>query len=189
MKKTIFQLINKTLIIILAAITMNITANAQGKGDKSLGISLIYGSLINKYVDYNNAGIGTKYRYNLSRIVRLESSFNYLFEKDFVSSWDLFENLHILIPLNKQITIYPLAGIGVFGFKADYPIVTDEWGYSYDNSKSYTKLGFNFLGSGIDLKITDKLILNAEWCFKGEFLMNDARGPGSIFSAGINYKF
>jgi opacity protein-like surface antigen len=57
-----------------------------------------------------------------------------------------------------------------------------EWG-SYGGSASTSEFGFN-LGGGIDLKLTNKLILNAELKYKLGSTWNRL-----LLSAGLAYKF
>ena len=174
----------KLIIIAITALTMNLAVEAQVRGAKAAGANLV---LTSPPGEFDLLGVGAKFRYNISKIFRLESTFNYLFEKDFLSRWDFYINAHILIPLADRIKLYPLAGFGILGYKGDYPIITDEWGFTYGGRSSSTYLGCNF-GGGMDYKMTSKLIFNVEYSYKWEAKLNDAWGD-SYFSAGIIYLF
>ena len=174
----------KLIIIAIAAITMNMVAEAQVKGDKAVGAGLV---LTSPPGEFDLLGVSAKFRYNTSKFFRFESTFDYLFEKDFVSGWDFYIDAHVLISLAGRIKLYPLAGLGILGYNENYPIITDEWGFTYGGKSSSTRLGYN-LGGGMDYKITDKLIFNIEYNYKWEAAWNDAWG-GSYLTAGVFYSF
>ena len=81
--------------------------------------------------------------------------------------WDLSANVHYLFPITDEITIYPLAGVGILGA----------------GGGSDHEFGLN-LGGGIDYKLTSKLFLNGELKYK--FGDNWDR---LLISAGIGYRF
>jgi len=168
MKKTL-----KKVAIAIIALTMCLAAYAQKKGDMAAGVHLALGIGSNSGVSYTNIGIGTKFLFNVIDPIRLEGSFTYFLEKDFISMWDFSFNGHYLIPIAEHLAIYPLVGMGLFGTKIDYGLggITD------------SNICVN-LGAGIDYKLTDQFIFNAE--LKNKFVNNWNR---LIFSAGITYKF
>jgi outer membrane protein X len=97
--------------------------------------------------------------------------------------WDLSVNGHWLFPVVDKITVYPLAGLGILGATASIPdIDLGEWG-SLGGSVSTSDVAFNF-GGGIDYKLTEQLILNAELKYK----ISDAWNR-LLISAGLAYKF
>jgi outer membrane protein X len=77
--------------------------------------------------------------------------------------WDLSLNAHYLFPVADAISIYPLAGLGVLGAKSSVNVGVG--GQSANASDSTSDLGVN-LGGGIDYKLKDNLILNAELKYK-----------------------
>ena len=166
--KSVFK---KMAIVVIVAVTMNVAAYAQEKGDMAVGGNLVFGS----GDSYSNVGIGAKFQYNVTKPIRLEGSFTYFLEKDYLSMWDLSINGHYLIPVADKITVYPLAGLGMLGWKADY-------GFGI-GSVSDSEFGFN-LGGGCDFKLSDRLILNAELKYK---IGGDL--DRLLLSAGIAYKF
>ena len=168
MKKTL-----KKAAIAIIALTMCLTAHAQRKGDLAIGANLALSTGKSSGNNYTNIGIGAKLQYNITDPIRLDGSFTYFLEKDFVSMWDLSVNAHYLLPVAEFISVYPLAGLGVFGTKIDYgstPITSSD-------------LCIN-LGVGVDFKLTDQLVFNAE--LKSKIVNNWNR---LMLSAGIVYKF
>jgi outer membrane protein X len=161
------------MAIAIIATTMCLTTHAQKKGDLAAGLNLVLGIGSNSGVSYTNIGVGAKFLYNVIDPIRLEGSFTYFLEKDFVSMWDFSMNGHFLLPLTDQITVYPLAGLGIFGTKVDFGLgaITD------------SNICVN-LGAGIDYKLSDQFFFNAEMKFK--FVNNWNR---QLLSAGITYKF
>jgi len=154
------------------AVTTSVAANAQVKGDMAAGAHLALSTGSNAGNNYTNIGIGAKFQYNVIDPVRLEGSFTYFLENDFLNMWDFSANGHYLIPVAEHITVYPLAGLGIFGTKIDHvtPIST-------------SNICIN-LGVGIDYKLTEKFVFNAE--LKSKIVNN---GNKLILSAGVAYKF
>ena len=94
-----------------------------------------------------------------------------------LSFWNLDVNGHYLFPVNDQITVYPLAGLGIQGWKSKIDIM------GYKGSETGSDVCLN-LGGGIDFKLTDVLFLNGELKYKIAGDWNRF-----IISAGITYKF
>ncbi|GHV48630.1 hypothetical protein FACS1894181_04920 [Bacteroidia bacterium] len=164
--KSIFR---KVAIVTIALVTMSVAAGAQEKGDMAAGGNLVLGS----GDSFTNIGIGAKFQYNVTTPIRLEGSFTYFLKKDYLTMWDLSANAHWLFPVADKITVYPLAGLGILNYGSSYG--------SY--SASTSDIAFN-LGGGIDYKLTDKLILNAELKYK----ISDT-WDRLLLSAGLAYKF
>jgi outer membrane protein X len=99
-----------------------------------------------------------------------------------MTMWDLSVNGHWLFPLGDKITVYPLAGLGILNYGYDYSVDLGGWG-SYGASGSTSDLAVN-LGGGIDLKLTDKLIFNAELKYKISDVWDRL-----LLSAGVAYRF
>ena len=164
------NILRKAAIAAIAMVTMSMAVNAQVKGDKAVGGNLVLGS----GDSYSNIGIGAKFQYNVTDPVRLEGSFTYFLEKDYVSMWDLSVNGHYLFPVSDQITVYPLAGLGILGSKASFG------GFG---SASHSEIGLN-LGGGCDYHLNDKVILNAELKYKAGDTWNRL-----LLSAGVAFLF
>jgi outer membrane protein X len=175
MKRVFFK---RVAIAAIAVLTMCVAAGAQEKGDMAAGGSLVLGS----GDSFTNIGVGAEFRYNVTNPLRLEGSFTYFLKKDYLTMWDLSVNGHWLFPVADRITVYPLAGLGILNYGYDYSVDLGGWG-SYDGSGSTSDFAFN-LGGGIDLKLTDKLILNAELKYKISDVWDRL-----LLSAGVAYKF
>ena len=163
----------------MAVVTLNVTAEAQEKNDKAAGVNL---AISGQHI----IGIGAKYQYSITKPLRVESSFNYMFNRDLINSmnkWDLYINAHLLIPVINRIKLYPLAGLGIVRREIKYLIIEEECSY-YDDIGDFTYWCFNF-GGGIDCKITDKLIFNIELNHK----WLDRYNGHTYISTGIIYRF
>ncbi|MCL2502799.1 MAG: porin family protein [Bacteroidales bacterium] len=163
----------KKAAIAAIVLTMSVAAHAQLKGDMAAGGNLVLGT----GSSYTNIGIGAKFQYNVTDPIRLEGSFTYFLKKDYVTQWDFSVNGHYLFPVADQITVYPLAGLGVYGTKWSI-----DWGLG-NTSASNTDVCVN-LGGGVDFKLTDQLILNAELKYK--IVNNWSR---LMLSAGVAFRF
>jgi outer membrane protein X len=172
------SILRRVAIVAIALVTMSVVAQAQEKGDMAAGGNLVLGS----GDSFTNIGIGAKFQYNILTPLRLEGSFTYFLKKDYLTMWDLSANAHWLFPITDKITVYPLAGLGILNYGYDYSVDLGEWG-SYGSSGSTSDIAFN-LGGGIDYKLTDKLILNAELKYKISDMWDRL-----LLSAGLAYKF
>ena len=176
--KSVF--LKRMAIVVIAVLTMSVAVNAQEKGDMAVGGSLVLGS----GDSYSNVGIGAKFQYNVMTPLRLEGAFTYFLKKDNVSMWDLSVNAHWLFPVTPQITVYPLAGLGILGSKVSVPSIDlGPIGSFGGGSASESEVGFN-LGGGIDFNLTDKLFLNAELKYKIGNTWDRL-----LLSAGVGYRF
>ncbi|MDR1226264.1 MAG: porin family protein [Prevotellaceae bacterium] len=163
------SILRKVAVMAIAIMTMSVAAGAQEKGDMAAGGNLVLGSG-NSFTNY---GIGVRFQYNVTNPFRLEGSFTYFLKKDNFTMWDLSANAHWLFPVTDKITVYPLAGLGILNSGANYGF--------YSASKS--DIAFN-LGGGIDYRLTDSLILNAELKYKISDWWDRL-----MLSAGLAYKF
>ena len=169
MKKNLIKMI---CVAVLAITATSLTA--QEKGEMAIGVYGAFGT----GDSYSNIGFGAKFQWNVIDNLRLEPSFTYFLEKDMISMWDASLNVHYLFPIADKVIIYPLVGAGMLGTSVSVDL--GEWG---DVSGSTTDFGIN-LGGGIDFKLTDKLILNAEAKYK---IVKDWNRI--VISAGVAYKF
>ena len=111
-----------------------------------------------------NFGLGVQGRYNFTEEIRGAASFNYYFQTNNVSAWEVNANAQYLFPVGNGFTLYPLAGL-------TYLHATSHVGNMVDklvgnlvegvNNVSTGKLGVN-LGGGVDYQLNDKIKLNAE---------------------------
>ncbi len=163
MKKILTAAICMALLTIVAT-----SASAQQKGDMAWGVQAAYSSGDGA----SNFGLGAKFRYNVTTPIRLEGSFTYFLESDHLSMWDLSANAQWLFPVADQVTVYPLAGLGVFGAKVDVKGFGNE---------SDSELGLN-LGGGADFGITDSMAITAELKYNTAY-------EQLVLSAGVAFKF
>ena len=160
----------RSIALFMMVATMSVmTAEAQTKGDKAVGGNLSFGS----GDSYSNLGIGAKFLYNVADPIRLEGAFTYFLEKDNISQWDLSVYGHYLFNVADKVTLYPIAGLGLYNVKASYMGI----------SASESEFGFT-IGGGLDYQLTDKLVLTADLKYK---MIKDM--DRMIISVGIAYKF
>ena len=70
------------------------------QGETAVGVNLLYGSEI------ESMGVGARFQYGVLDKLRGEVGFNYFFEKDHVTWWDVNLNAHYLFGLwNDQLFI------------------------------------------------------------------------------------
>ena len=106
--------------------------------------------------DSGNFGLGVQGRYNFTKEIRGAASFNYYFQTNNVSGWDLNANAQYLFPVGNGFTLYPLAGLTYLHATAHVDNLL-----AGANNVSTDKLGVN-LGGGVDYQLNDKVKLNAE---------------------------
>ena len=171
MKNTSFK---KIVVIITAIIAINLTANAQVRGDVAVGG---YWGIGTGYY-YNNGGIGAKLLYNVTNRIRLAAEIDYWRkireENSNVSNLNMY--VHILPSnRNKRAFAYPFIGVGRERRKHS--------GFYSNTSYSITPL----YGSGIDVKIFPKLTLNCE--FRIHQVQQFIYGGSLNFAGGLMYTF
>ncbi|MDR1402454.1 MAG: porin family protein [Tannerellaceae bacterium] len=171
MKKVFLK---RAAMAVLASVTISMTAGAQKKGDMAAGANVTVGT-----GDHlTNFGLGGKFQYNVTNPIRLEGAFDYFLKKNHLRMWDISVNGHWLFPAGDKLTAYPLAGLGVLNYKASSGF--DGYG-KYGTSNS--DFAFN-LGGGLDFKLTDDLVFNAELKYKISDVWSRL-----LLSAGIAYRF
>jgi len=169
--KKVFQI----AMIAIAAVAMSMPAAAQQAGDKAVGGNLVIGT----GDSYTNVGIGAKFFYNVTDPIRLAGEFDYFLKKDYLSMWDFTVYGHYLFPVADQVLIYPSLGLGMIGFKWNFPSSP----YYESVKDSDSKFAFS-LGGGADYALTDVLTLN------GELRIKFYDGNNRVnFAFGIAYKF
>ncbi|MDR1594803.1 MAG: porin family protein [Prevotellaceae bacterium] len=174
----------KQVAILIIAVMINVTANAQEKGDIAVGGKFEIGS----GDGLTNIGLGGKFQYNVIKPLRLEGSATYFFPKKWraegsvmsskISMWDFSANAQYLFFLSDKFVLYPLAGLSLCG--AETKTRNTNNGSWYNSSTS--KAGLN-IGGGIDVKITDNLVFNAELKYKA---VSD--WDRTLVSVGLMYK-
>lgn len=156
-------------IVCMLMLGMGIGQAQVHQGETAAGVNLVYGSEI------ENLGIGARFQYGVLDQLRAEVGFNYFFEKNHMSWWDVNINAHYLVGLwNEQLYIYPLAGLNytMVDFKGDLNNLGEE-----------NHVGLN-LGAGIEYELDEHFGVNFE--YRHTIIRKVDQG---VFGLGINYKF
>lgn len=151
----------KFLVLLIAMVAYGSASFAQ-KGQSEAGVYFNYGTEM-------NIGLGVKYRYSFTDNWRIEPTFNYFFENDGLSMWDLGANAHYVFPVAETINLYPLVGLNYANFHAD------GWNEG--------RLGIN-VGAGADFKVSSSLAIGVEAKYQ---IISDF--DQFVISAGITYSF
>ena len=152
----------KKLLLLMAVAIMGIgTMNAQ-KNAIAAGVSLGFAT------DIKTLDLGAKVQYSFTDAIRGEIAFNYFFEKNNVSFWDLEATAHYLFNVAEKFKLYPLAG------------------FAYAHASAFGHgdgdCGFN-IGAGGEYALTEKLSLGLE--IKYQFSGLDQ----ALINLGVAYKF
>ncbi len=161
----------KKILTLVCAMMMGFGfANAQvHQGETAVGVNLVYGSEI------ENLGVGARFQYGVLDQLRAEVGFNYFFEKNHMSWWDVNINAHYLLGLwNDKLFIYPLAGI-------NYTMV--DFKGELNNLGEENHVGLN-LGAGVEYELDEHFGVNFE--YRHTIIRKVDQG---VFGLGINYKF
>lgn len=157
----------KKLVLILAVVILSITSLFAQKDEKTIGANLNYGGEIGSF------GLGAKFTYNITDVIRLAPSLNYYFRHNYTSLFAFDADAHYLFPLEGgMFTAYPLAGI-----------TFQSWNFDVAGGLSWTRLGIN-LGGGIQYDF------DSQWRALGELkysVVNDF--DQLVLTLGIAYKF
>lgn len=169
----------KILTIACALILgMSIGQAQVHQGETAVGANLVYGSEI------ENLGIGARFQYGVLDQLRAEVGFNYFFEKNHLTWWDVNFNAHYLVGLwNEQLYIYPLAGLNYTMCKVGRVTTYTEDGVYDVPSHEENHVGLN-LGAGIEYELNEHFGVNFE--YRHTIIRKVDQG---VFGLGINYKF
>lgn len=160
----------KKLFLAMLIAFVSIGAFAQ-ENKVSVGAQLSYGS------DHERVGLGIKGQYGLIDNIRLEAAFNYFFKQNNVSLYDLNVNVHYVIPINEQFSVYPLAGLTYMKESASAK------GEGFKLSVSDSRLGVN-LGVGAQYQ------LDSNWAIAGELKYQIIKDMSQLVpSIGVVYTF
>lgn len=172
----------KKTTLLLACLAASITSSfAQEGGDSSLGFNLNYAS-------GSSFGIGARFQYNLTNTVRIEPEINYYIKNDNCHFWDVGANFSYLLPVARDVTVYPLVG---FGYMQGAEIGLD---YTAD---PYQKIDTTFgsfqakLGIGAEFQILSnaKLIIEPKYQFANfDDICHDFKNQ-FVITAGIALTF
>ena len=170
----------KIYLIAILFVASSMSVFAQ-KGEKAAGVHLNFGTTA------SSVGLGAKFQYGLTDVIRLEPSLTYYFGGS--GMFDITVNGHyVFFDVAPKINVYPLVGLG-------FDLCRYKW-YGYDEDSYYgdempkmktyketdSAFKFNF-GCGGEYGINDKIAVSLE--LKYEIIT----GGFSQFFAGLGVKF
>ena len=139
----------RKFIFIVCMVLVSTTSFAQ-QGKVTLGA---HGNFI---IDSpNNLGLGANVGYEFINNLRGMAEFNYFFENDDVSFWNLEANVAYLFRIPKSpVTLYPLMGADFLG--------------EIYGGESESKMGLN-IGAGVEVALTSNIGLKVEFNYKTQY--------------------
>jgi outer membrane protein X len=164
--------------VCLLMLGMGVGSAQVQKNETAAGVNLVYGSRI------ESMGIGARFQYGILDQLRTEVGFNYFFEHNHNTCWDVNINAHYLLNVwNQKLYIYPLVGINYTMMKyGRHTEIID--GVSREvPSDEDNHIGFN-VGLGAEYELTDHIGVNLE--YRHTIIRSVDQG---VIGAGINYKF
>lgn len=164
----------KIYLIAILFVASSMSVFAQ-KGEKAAGVHLNFGTTA------SSVGLGAKFQYGLTDVIRLEPSLTYYFGGS--GMFDITVNGHyVFFDVAPKINVYPLVGLGFDLCR--YEML--EWDERRGDWKEYKETDsafkFNF-GCGGEYGINDKIAVSLE--LKYEIIT----GGFSQFVAGLGVKF
>lgn len=171
----------KKIFTLVCALMLGVgLAQAQvHQGQTAAGVNLVYGSEI------ESMGVGARFQYGVLDQLRAEVGFNYFFEHNKLSWWDVNINAHYLVSLwNEQLYVYPSAGIIYSMTKNGSRTETNDDGEPvYYPSDEENHIGLT-LGAGVEYELNEHFGVNLEYRHSIVRVVDQG-----VFSLGINYKF
>lgn len=144
------------------------------QGETAVGANLVYGSEI------ESLGLGARFQYGILDQLRAEVGFNFFFEHNHTTWWDVNLNAHYLLNLwNHQLYFYPLAGLNYSMTKISARTIDGEKFPSDEENH----IGIN-VGAGVEYELTDHFGVNLE--YRHTIIRKVDQG---VIGLGINYKF
>ena len=190
----------KKVIIALCMLLTGAVASYAQEGQMAVGINLGVAPCL-ETGGPTNFGLGAKFQYNVTDPIRVEANLEYWFKAKEVSVFDVYANIHYLIPIADKFKLYPLAGIGYANLhmstpKIEIPDIPNIPGIpgldlddilgeleDVDDSANASRFLFN-IGVGAEYDITDNLTANFEFYY--QYMKDFNRLPIKL---GIAYKF
>ena len=153
----------KRLTLLLATALVMLGARAIER--PPLAVALTY----DHATEYSQHGFGLKLQAPVGRHLRLEPEMIYFNENKETTTLHLNLNVHYLLPMSRQLNVYPFAGIGY-----------SHWGYVGPNENRW---GVN-LGGGIDYRLSRRVSV------LGELRLNLVTRESQLISTlGLKYHF
>ncbi len=150
----------KKILMVVCAMMFSVASFAQsGKSTASVHFNYLLDSP-------NNIGFGANYGYEFAQNVRGVAQFDYFLKKDEVSYWNGNVNVEYLFHLSDVVTVYPLAGLNV-------------WGSSWDGG-SDSKMGLN-IGAGVEVPLSSSVAFKAEYSYKTQYNGLSTLNVGLVF--------
>lgn len=141
------------------------SANAQ-TGSKSLLLKAGY------QTDYERFGLGVEGRYNITDNIRLAPDVTFYFPNNHLTGLDINVNAHYVFNIQDNLSVYPLAGIGMVNNRFSYK----------GESIGHTDFGFN-LGAGVSYDISGNSFVN----FDFKYSFQDVDCASFMFGYGIKF--
>ena len=161
----------KKILTLICAFVLGMGAvHAQvHQGETAAGVNLVYGSEI------ESLGIGARFQYGVIDQLRAEVGFNYFFEHNHTTWWDVNVNAHYLLGLwNQQLYFYPLVGLNYTMTKVKTPGV---------GSDEENHVGLN-VGAGVEYELNEHFGVNLE--YRHTIIRKVDQG---VIGLGVNYMF
>lgn len=190
----------KKVIIALCMLLSGAMASFAQEGQMAAGINLGVAPVI-ETGGPTNFGLGAKFQYNITDPIRVEADLEYWFKAKEMSVFDVYANVHYLIPIVDKLKLYPMAGIGYANIhmstpKIEIPDIPNIPGIpgldlddilgeldDVDTSANASRFLFN-IGIGAEYELTDNLTANFEFYY--QYMKDFNRLPIKL---GIAYKF
>lgn len=188
----------KKVIIALCMLLSGAMASFAQEGQMAAGINLGVAPVI-ETGGPTNFGLGAKFQYNITDPIRVEADLEYWFKAKEMSVFDVYANVHYLIPIVDKLKLYPMAGIGYANIhmstpKIEIPDIPNIPGIpglddilgeldDIDTSANASRFLFN-IGIGAEYDLTDNLTANFEFYY--QYMKDFNRLPIKL---GIAYKF
>ena len=160
----------KILTIVCALMLgMGVSQAQVQQGETAAGVNLVYGSEI------ESLGLGARFQYGILDQLRAEVGFNFFFEHNHITWWDVNLNAHYLLGIwNQQLYFYPLAGLNYTMTKVKLP---------GESSDEENHVGLN-VGAGVEYEFTEHFGVNLE--YRHTIIRKVDQG---VIGLGLNYKF
>ena len=142
----------KLLIVCFILFATNGFAQQKFKGEQ--GVTSI-GGIVGVAVESEMAVVGVDYRYNIHDRLRLAPSVLYLVKKNYSDIWYLNADAHYLARITRDITLYPIGGLGasVWSYYRIGDMILKDIKYRF---------GFN-MGFGGEIRLTKDIIVGGEF--------------------------
>jgi len=150
----------RVIIFIVSFVFIVTNGFAQKNLTGEKGVSSI-GGIVGYAIESEKAVIGIDYRYNILDMIRLAPSVLYVIKKDNADAWYFNADAHYLARVTEQVTLYPIAGIGVSAWRYRLlPELQDLLGTRRIDSD--VRIGLN-LGFGGEIRVTKDIIAGGEF--------------------------